>query len=549
MKSFILAVVLLPHVSYGTIVTTVADEDNGLLGGGSGVSLREAVKYSPVGDTITFASGLTGQTLRLTHGEITVANSLTIDGSALPNRITLSGDKTGDGKTADDTRVINIATGIIVLDSLIITGGNCPTGSTATQGAGIYSNSSTTQLSIRNSTLTSNHAVSGGGIYFSGLLNSPNSLFQIQNCTFTGNTATNGGALYGREATATIVNSHFSGNSATGDGGAIWNRFNLDLATSTLSGNSAQRGGGIYQFLNTVGIGSTTFFGNSASAFGGGIYITGGSFTLRYSTLAGNFATSHGGGISLDFGTMLIESSTITANTAFYAAGIYSDRSFTANSSIIAANNSAPPADVSGRFSGSKNIAPFFTTSPPNPLLAPLGDYGGPTQTMPPLPGSPAIDMGEVTTLTSDQRGLSRVGSPDIGAAEFQGLADLARFWKLDFDGDGSHYGVEQALGTNVLVPDPTNSSNLVAPTFNVGGQAVVSFGLASTPAPGTRWILSRSPDLSLGSFAEIYRYDGTTDTAITGVSFLRTAASVTLTDENPLPGGGFYRFEAVLEP
>ena len=30
-----------------------------------------------------------------------------------------------------------------------------------------------------------------------------------------------------------------------------------------------------------------------------------------------------------------------------------------------------------------------------NPLLVPLGDYGGITQTMALLPGSPAIDMGD----------------------------------------------------------------------------------------------------------------------------------------------------------
>ena len=32
--------------------------------------------------------------------------------------------------------------------------------------------------------------------------------------------------------------------------------------------------------------------------------------------------------------------------------------------------------------------------APLNPLLAPLGNYGGPTQTMALLPGSPAIDAG-----------------------------------------------------------------------------------------------------------------------------------------------------------
>jgi hypothetical protein len=55
------------------------------------------------------------------------------------------------------------------------------------------------------------------------------------------------------------------------------------------------------------------------------------------------------------------------------------------------------------------------------PLLAPLGNYGGPTPTMPPLPGSPAMDgCTNGTTFTTDQRGYPRVlgRAPDIGAVE-----------------------------------------------------------------------------------------------------------------------------------
>jgi hypothetical protein len=66
-----------------------------------------------------------------------------------------------------------------------------------------------------------------------------------------------------------------------------------------------------------------------------------------------------------------------------------------------------------------------YVTAPPN--LAPLGNYGGPTQTMPPLPGSPAINgctNGYDTSLIYDQRGVGfpRLVGPyaDIGAVELQ---------------------------------------------------------------------------------------------------------------------------------
>ena len=49
--------------------------------------------------------------------------------------------------------------------------------------------------------------------------------------------------------------------------------------------------------------------------------------------------------------------------------------------------------------------------------LAPLGDYGGPTQTMALLPGSPAIGKGiAVAGITTDQRGFA-LDSPDPTSA------------------------------------------------------------------------------------------------------------------------------------
>src|SRR5581483_2236607 len=59
-----------------------------------------------------------------------------------------------------------------------------------------------------------------------------------------------------------------------------------------------------------------------------------------------------------------------------------------------------------------------------NPLLAPLGDYGGPTLTMLPLAGSPAIDAGADggAPFPTDQRGYPRLSGAhvDIGAVEAQ---------------------------------------------------------------------------------------------------------------------------------
>src|SRR5262249_59336165 len=62
------------------------------------------------------------------------------------------------------------------------------------------------------------------------------------------------------------------------------------------------------------------------------------------------------------------------------------------------------------------------STNPIDPMLSPLGFYGGPTQTHLLLPGSPALAAGDIAfaALPYDQRGYDRIvnGSVDIGAVE-----------------------------------------------------------------------------------------------------------------------------------
>jgi hypothetical protein len=57
------------------------------------------------------------------------------------------------------------------------------------------------------------------------------------------------------------------------------------------------------------------------------------------------------------------------------------------------------------------------SSNPIDPLLEPLGDYGGPTQTMALMPGSPALNTGDPAELeTPEQRGVVRSGGVNIGA-------------------------------------------------------------------------------------------------------------------------------------
>ncbi len=470
LRRFLPVISFLTLVAHGTIVTTFTDEDDGSLGGGTGISLREAVKYSTAGTTITFHPALSGQTIRLTLGQITIGQALTIDGSALSVPITISGDKTANGKTPDDTQIFRIYDQIVTLDSLTISGG--ASYSNSISGGAIYAVGHSVALTVHRCTFSGNHFVTdGAAIHFYGAYEAPETKLTVRNSTFTGNTA-------------------------TGYGGAIYAFGVVEIQNTTITGNKAFSGGGIAIYFNTTAL-------------------------IHHTTITGNTATSKGG-CAHNSGSLTIRNSIIGGNTAPISPGIH------------------------GSFVSDQNI------SSGSPLLAPLGDYGGLTQTLPPLPGSPAINAGTTKVnslfppLTTDQRGFPRVSTPDIGAVEYQGTADIVRFWKLDSDGDGSTYGSEQALGTDPFVSDPASTRNLTAPVFNASGHAVLSFGIAPAAA-GTRWILKRSTDLV--TFSEIYRTDGTSDTASTGITFLRTATRITVTDANPPPGGGFYRFEAILEP
>jgi hypothetical protein len=195
--------------------------------------------------------------------------------------------------------------------------------------------------------------------------------------------------------------SSVSGNSALNNGGAIFNNFEiLSLNECTLSGNSAPNGGGAIfnEYDGQVSLNECTVSGNSAAnGTGGAVY--NGLSDNAYSSLSLNQCTVSG-----------------NSAAAGSAGGIFNDDAdgelTSLNNSIISGNS---PMDFVGSFSGSPNLAGG------NARLAPLGNYGGPTQTMLPLPGSPAIDAcTSGTSFATDQRGYPRtLGlAPDLGAVE-----------------------------------------------------------------------------------------------------------------------------------
>ena len=156
------------------------------------------------------------------------------------------------------------------------------------------------------------------------------------------------------------------------------------------------------------------------------------SLTIINSTFSNNSSGNRGGGFITNVNVTLV-SSTVTENTSERAGGVFffnnNNTSVTYQNSIVAGNFSAdsdPNDNAPARLSGS-NILDG------DPLLGPLADNGGPTQTHAILPGSPAINAGSnalaiAIPLATDQRGNRRIeaGAIDIGAFESSFVTEIS---------------------------------------------------------------------------------------------------------------------------
>ncbi|MES1210997.1 MAG: choice-of-anchor Q domain-containing protein, partial [Acidobacteriota bacterium] len=176
---------------------------------------------------------------------------------------------------------------------------------------------------------------------------------------------------------------------------------------------------------------NSTVSGNRADDSGGGIYFAlfpglDSSLQLRLTTVADNTVGRSGGSLLVAGFSATPTPAGVVLDHAIVANGSPHDlasegpapMTFTANHSLI----EAPGAVL---LAGTGNLTGA------DPLLGPLGNHGGPTQTRLLLPGSPAIDAGDPAIPSppaTDQRGAARIVGPaiDLGAIEGQpGLIEV----------------------------------------------------------------------------------------------------------------------------
>jgi hypothetical protein len=436
-------------------------------------------------------------------------------------------------------------------------------------GGGIYQASGT--LNLIDTTLATNGAFGGSSLYFAhtangyggGLFNA--GTLNATNSNFYGNNASGGsgaggdgfpapdaygGAIF-NQGTANVMDTTLSGNEALGgfggrglgnvplasgggNGGGIFNSNVLLLLGSTLSQNTAvgqasigslqaglggsSFGGGIFNLgicfatndtiVGNSAIGGSPVYNAGGSANGGGLFNQGGTVTVAYLTIYSNSANGGlgspngpgvGGGINATNGTLLLLDSIVAGNP--------SGSDFYGTFGALTDGGDNLSSDISFPFSapGSMNNT--------DPELGLLGHYGGPTQTVPLLAGSPAIDAaGAGGCPATDQRGIDRPsgGACDIGAFEYapsfsiqgqvRGFGPIgiitvsAGGWSSVTDSQGNYILNDVVAGTYTVMP----SSSISGVNFSPSNQ-IISVGPNAT---NVNFITSLLNTLNVGGYS-----------------------------------------------
>ena len=330
------------------------------------ISLREAVEvyFAQVeGATITFADELAGGTITLTDGQITISESMTIDGAsaitidaASRSRVFyVAGEfdaETGKGDVALDVtfngltiqngstsayadaiegtyanKIRQDGAGIDAINANVtITNATFENNVAAERGGAVSVNGGS--LVMENVVLTNNEAVakSGGAVIVETAASA-----SFTNVTATGNKASGklGGALYLSKVEATISDSEFSENVAKIGGGAIYaTGVDLTISGATFDANAANGGsyggGALYARDSSVVTIADSSFTSNATKFSGGAITANANTTIVVATssFAGNVAALDGGAIYANEQTSKAQASTI----------VVTDSSFTNNS-------------------------------------------------------------------------------------------------------------------------------------------------------------------------------------------------------------------------
>jgi uncharacterized repeat protein (TIGR01451 family) len=356
-------------------------------------SIRDAVAAVNASLDTANTINVPGGTYSLTAGQLDLAPLL----AGANTTITGAGARDTKLDAGGLSRVFAITAGATAISGVTITGGLASdTGATPEVG-------------------------DGGGIVIvgSGVGDTPS--LTLTDSTVTNNTAAfNGGGIaapsfhtgFGTETEdVSIVRSTISNNHLTGGtvpfaaiGAGIGTYGNLTVTNSTITGNTTDNlaainmGGGIGAGIDPSNTGPTTV-------------------AITNSTISGNAAngapTSTGGGLAIPSSSPSVSMSVV--NTIIHGNSVNG-----ADSDCFGVVAPTSKNNLTGDASCLFADAGSFQA---DPQLADLANNGGPTDTLLPAEGSPAIDAGDLDACpATDQRGVTRPqrGGCDIGAVELE---------------------------------------------------------------------------------------------------------------------------------
>ena len=344
------------------------------------ISLREAIiaaNNTAGSDTIVLGTGtyllsIAGQWENGgATGDLDILSDITITGSGIGSTIINGGGI---------ERVFDAVSGTLSINSLEITGASSP-GS----GGGINVNSGAT---VNIAYVDVHHNTTGGQ---------------------TGGGVSNQGTF---TATDSLIRNNQSGSNS---GSGLYNAGTATLTrVSVVNNTGGNSGGGIEQASGTLTLTNVTVSGNSVLHGGAGIEITGGSATISYSTIANNDASNngYGGGINMIAGSATISNSIVVNNVAKWTGNDIYGAVTSGGYNIIESSNSftAAGTDITGSDAGLGALSLDSTS----------GQYVHALST-----GSAAIDAASGGVPATDQRGVARSGSADIGAYELAAAAPI----------------------------------------------------------------------------------------------------------------------------
>ncbi len=339
------------------------------------------------------------------------------------------------------------STGSIVLNGVTVSGNvGISSGTAAARGVGVYT---TSTLTVTNCTISGNAGSTSGtalltgmGIFAGGTLTIAGTTVASNSGSSTGTAGVSGVGIYSGGG-LTVDSSTITSNTGTSTGGAIsgvglflnQNLGGLITETTISNNKSAASGGASISGIGVFNLGTMTIYECTISsnvmasgfgAIGGGIF-NGGTMTLTVSTVYGNAADQGGGaqnGLPSNTGaTLTISECTFADNTATtVGGGLYNQGQMVLRSTVMAHETAPSGPDVGvdltvlsqllGEHDLIEHLAGLEKTEIADgvnenivghdpKIYDVLANYGGQTQTIPLLVGSPAIGNGGVTDISA----------------------------------------------------------------------------------------------------------------------------------------------------